>query len=109
MIPPHQMDFKSTQEMVDYVVQDVTEQAERTIFQQFMNLVRDGVVEIKRTVPIVTVVQNPLAPESEMFRMSQYVELTWKGEEVLERQKRQIQELEAKLRAISLAVKQVGE
>lgn len=86
------------------VLQDLLAQKEAILMGQLSSLVRDGVLMIEETEPVLVQETDPLDPISlPKVTLRQAVRLTFRGEEVLNEYREKVRVLEEKLEAIRKA------
>jgi uncharacterized protein with von Willebrand factor type A (vWA) domain len=81
------------------LMEDLMEQKEAIIFDQLKNLIRDGVLIIKQTEPVL--IQDFYTQE---IKLSQAVKLTFNAEEALESYRKQVSELRSKIEQIQAII-----
>jgi hypothetical protein len=99
--------FNTLQRTADEMIGVISEECLAQVLGQFQNLLNAGVLTVKRQPPIISITQNPMTNSYEL-RCSNGVELGFRGEEEIARLKAENARLEARLKAISNAIKEIS-
>lgn len=80
----------SSETLAMFMRRELLDQKERILFGQLNNLVRDGVLLIEETEPVLIQDTDPITGSSTL-RLKQAVRLTFRAEEVLENYRKKVE------------------
>lgn len=94
----------NTRNLTDQIRADLAYQKERILFEQFNSLIKDGVLMIEETEPVLVKADNEPG-----VKLQQAVRLTFNGEKVLEKYRILVEELSQKLETIKSIINETAQ
>lgn len=82
---------------VRFVTNELLDQKEAILISQFNNLVKDGILQIEKTSPVLVERNDPSDPLGRKVELKQAVKLTFNAERVLKQKDTEIENLKAKI------------